>query len=299
MKAKSTVPMRAGRNGKKILGGLVALVAAVTLFLIPAVVHAGPGGGGSQGKSTAVTLENIPGSTAKRIILTAKASERLGIATGKVGEEAVALKQMVSGLVIPPLENLPEAKPGGRGVFEGFGRFGVAPTQQQLAPQATSPATGEVWVLVTLSPAEWDRMAKDKPARLLTLGTRDKLEKEVWAQPSGMPPIEDMKRSMLWLYYKVPGTDHGLKLKERMRVELQLAGSDEKHKVVPYSAVYYDGKGKPWVYVNGTPLTYERRPIAVERIMGDLAVLSEGPSVGTPVVTVGAAMLWGVEIFGK
>jgi len=46
-------------------------------------------------------------------------------------------------------------------------------------------------------------------------------------------------------------------------------------------------------------LTYQRQRIGVERIVGDLAVLSEGPAVGTPIVTVGAAMLYGAEIFKK
>ena len=69
--------------------------------------------------------------------------------------------------------------------------------------------------------------------------------------------------------------------------------------MVPYGAVYYDAKGAPWVYVNTAPLTFERRRIGVERIEGDVAVLSEGPPVGTPVVTVGAALLYGAEVFGK
>jgi hypothetical protein len=63
--------------------------------------------------------------------------------------------------------------------------------------------------------------------------------------------------------------------------------------------VYYDGKGAPWVYVNAKPLTFERQRIGVERVTGDLAVLSEGPPVGTSVVTVGAALLYGAEIFRK
>ena len=97
----------------------------------------------------------------------------------------------------------------------------------------------------------------------------------------------------------VPGKDHGLALHDRMRVELVLAGGITRQKVVPYGAVYYDAKGTPWVYVNTKPLTYERRPVRVERIVGDVAVLSEGPDVGTPVVSVGAALLFGAEIFGK
>jgi hypothetical protein len=175
----------------------------------------------------------------------------------------------------------------------------VAPPLPRVAPRSTSPAAEVVWVLVTLSPAEWERLAKDKPARLLPLATRDTSEKDIFARPSGMEPLEDMKRAMLSLYYVVPGKDHGLTVNKRMRVELQLSGSNEKKKVVPYSAVYYDAKGDVWVYVNTKPLVFERRRVGVERVVGDLAVLSDGPPVGTQVVTVGAALLYGTEIFGK
>ena len=290
MKADSTV-----RANKTFQGGLVALAAA--LCLAPATTRAAdPGGSKPAGKGAAVTLESIPGSSAKRVVLSAKAAERLGIKTGKVSEEPVFRRQMVSGLVMPQLEKRPVPKPAG-GVFGGFGKV-AAPLEPEPVLSKASP-TGELWVLVTLSPGEWDRLAKDKPARVLPLATRDKPGSEVLARPSGMAPLEDMKRSMLSLYYVVPGKDHGLTVNDRMRVELQLAGSSENQKIVPYGAVYYDGKGAAWAYVNPKPLTFERQSIRVERIVGDLAVLSEGPAVGTPIVTVGAAMLYGAEIFKK
>jgi len=314
MKVESRITVRADRM-EAFLVGLVALAAAAMLSLAPAAARAAdPGGSGPAAKGPVVTLENVPGSTVPRVILSAKAAERLGIEIGKVGEEAVVRRQMVSGVIIPPLEKLPSPRPagggfggfgqaaaasGGFGGFGGFGKAAPAPAPKPVAARAVPPAAGGVWVHVTLSPGEWDRLAKDKPARLLPLATRDKLGKEVLARPFGMEPLEDMKRSMLSLYYVVPGKDHGLTVNNRMRVELQLAGSDEKQKVVPYSAVYYDAKGAPWVYVNGKPLTFERQRIGVERIIGDLAVLSEGPPVGTPVVTVGAALLYGAEIFKK
>ena len=40
---------------------------------------------------------------------------------------------------------------------------------------------------------------------------------------------------------------------------------------------------------------FKREPIDVERIDGDVAVVRSGPAAGTPVVTVGAAELWGFE----
>ena len=65
--------------------------------------------------------------------------------------------------------------------------------------------------------------------------------------------------------------------------------------VIPYSAVLYDAKGDAWVYVNPEPNTYVRERITVEFIEGGQAVLTKGPAEGSPVVTVGAAELYGTE----
>jgi hypothetical protein len=65
--------------------------------------------------------------------------------------------------------------------------------------------------------------------------------------------------------------------------------------IIPYSAVVYDTDGSTWTYVNTVARTYERKPITVTEIDGDVAQLSAGPPAGTPVVTVGAAELLGTE----
>ena len=64
---------------------------------------------------------------------------------------------------------------------------------------------------------------------------------------------------------------------------------------IPYSAVVYDTDGSTWTYVNTAARTYERKPITVTEIDGEIAQLSAGPAAGTPVVTVGAAELLGTE----
>ena len=308
------VAVKAVHKLAAVLGGVVALIGVTALLLARSGEHAADGGGrgAAAGKSPPVTFEDISGSTAKRVLLSAKASERLGIETGVVSEETVLRRQVVSGLiVVPPSGGQPAAKPAG----SAFGGFAQAAPARSITPVAAgrpalaaapppsagvmSPHPGEVWVLVTLSQAEWDRMAKDKPAHVLPLITGDEQGRAVLAMPSGMAPVEDAKRSMLIAYYTVPGKDHGLTLNKRMRVELQLVGSEEKQKVIPYAAVYYDAKGAPWVYINSRPLAFERERIGVERVVGDLAVLSEGPPVGTAVVTVGAPLLYGAEIFKK
>jgi hypothetical protein len=64
---------------------------------------------------------------------------------------------------------------------------------------------------------------------------------------------------------------------------------------VPYAAVLYGLHGETWVYTNPAPFTFVREPITVETIDGDTAYLLTGPAIGTSVVTVGGAELYGTE----
>ena len=65
--------------------------------------------------------------------------------------------------------------------------------------------------------------------------------------------------------------------------------------VIPYAAVVYDAEGHAFTYVTPRALTFERTPIRIVRTDGPFAVISKGPPAGTPVVTVGAQELLGVE----
>ena len=270
-------------------------LAFAAAFLVAGI--AGAAGPSGSAKSTAVQLEPIAGTGLKRITLTPKAAERLGIETASVSEAQLARRQMVSGLVVDAPAAASAAKlalPGFAGFAQTAGSFAPAPVKAM-----TPAAKGQLLVAVSLSPGEWARLDKEKPARLLPLQTRNEPRQPVLARPSGLEPLEDGKRSMLTVHYTLEAKDAGIAPSRRVRVELPITGSEEKQRVVPYGAVYYDAKGNAWVYVNPRPLVFERRPIAVERVVGSEAVLSEGPSVGTSVVSIGAALLYGTEIFGK
>ena len=65
--------------------------------------------------------------------------------------------------------------------------------------------------------------------------------------------------------------------------------------VVPYAAVIYGLQGQTWAYTNPEPLVFIRHLIQVDYIESDLVVLVDGPAVGTQVVTVGGALLYGAE----
>jgi hypothetical protein len=66
-------------------------------------------------------------------------------------------------------------------------------------------------------------------------------------------------------------------------------------KVVPYAAIIYDTQGQTWVYINPASLTFVRESVSVLFIDGDDAILVKGPSIGSEVVTVGLAELYGAE----
>jgi hypothetical protein len=68
--------------------------------------------------------------------------------------------------------------------------------------------------------------------------------------------------------------------------------------VIPYAAVLYDPDGATWTYTSPKPLVFQRKDISIARIDGDKVILSRGPPVGTPVVTVGSTEIWGVEYGG-
>lgn len=65
--------------------------------------------------------------------------------------------------------------------------------------------------------------------------------------------------------------------------------------IVPYASVLYDEDGATWVFTNPEGLEYVRASIVVDTIVGDDARLKDGPQVGTRVVTVGVAELYGAE----
>lgn len=67
---------------------------------------------------------------------------------------------------------------------------------------------------------------------------------------------------------------------------------------IPYAAVLYDAQGNTWVYTSPEPLVFVRHRVNIDFIDGGDAVLSDGPPPGTRVVTVGAAQLFGTELFG-
>ncbi len=105
--------------------------------------------------------------------------------------------------------------------------------------------------------------------------------------------VEPIQGSDLSTVTLSPEAAHRLGIQTGVVGETVVAGL--RRTAVPYSAVLYDATGKTYAYSNPRPLVYLRVPLEVDSIDGDLAVLTDGPPLGTAVVTVGASELFGTE----
>src|SRR5215204_2725525 len=81
------------------------------------------------------------------------------------------------------------------------------------------------------------------------------------------------------------------------RIGLQTAPirQDRRKEIMPYAALIYDAEGDTYAYTAPKPLTYVRQEIEIDHYDGDSVVLSDGPPVGTEVVTVGVDEVYGTE----
>jgi multidrug efflux pump subunit AcrA (membrane-fusion protein) len=177
-------------------------------------------------------------------------------------------------------------------------RLHVQPGQAVDAGQPLFEVADYVGALVRVPLAgDVNRVAREKPVRILPINAKDaKTPAGGWtAQATQAPQGTDPKEAANALYYVVEEAGPELAPGQRVRAEFQLAGSAKQRLTVPYAAVIYDPRGEAWVYTNPEPLVFVRHRINVDYIEDGLAVLSDGPVAGTPVVMTGASELFGTE----
>jgi RND family efflux transporter MFP subunit len=155
-----------------------------------------------------------------------------------------------------------------------------------------------VWVKVPVYVGELAEIADREPARINNLADPPGAP-GVKANPVQSPPTAQAQASAVDLYYELANPEGKYRPGERVSVLVPLKG-DDKSLSIPWSAVVHDIYGGTWVYVQTAPRTYARQRVQVRYVVGDRAVLAEGPAVGALVVTEGAAELFGTEFgFGK
>jgi hypothetical protein len=209
------------------------------------------------------TVEHIEGTDLSRVILTPKAAERLGIETVAVREVEVTRKRMPGGEVVP-------------------------------SPAERVADVGPTWVRVPLNESDLQKVDRSQSALVVS---GDDPDAALMATPVEAPAAGDPQQTTGALYYDVVESAGHKQLVpgQRVLVETTLSGSGAMRRVVPHSSLIYGAHGETWVYTSPEPLTYVRHPVSIDYIENDLAVLSDGPPVGTEVVTVGVAELYGTE----
>jgi len=244
----------------------------VSALIIAGVASSGNMGGRPTLAEEPATLEEIPGSDLKRVVLTQKAAERLAIATESVREEPVMRWMVADG------EVKESAAIGADGAAAVLVRVPLPDSDDQVSGHAT--------LIISLGKVE------SVPEGASVLPLNHGQASIPWsAQPVEAGSTPDVKAQ----YYEVNATNGELAPGQHVQVSISHPESGAPQKVIPYSAVFYDIHGNTWIYTNPEPLVFVRQPIDIEHIEGDLAILWQGSAVGGAVVTAGAAELWGIE----
>lgn len=81
---------------------------------------------------------------------------------------------------------------------------------------------------------------------------------------------------------------------ETARVQARTVDGQQRT-TIPYGAIIYDKDGAIWAYAVQEPRVFVRQKVSVDAIDGPTVVLTSGPGIGTEVVSVGAAELYGLE----
>ena len=260
----------------------------VSALIIAGVTSSATMGGRTTLAEEPATLEELPGSELKRVVLTKKAAERLAIHTEAVREEPVLRWMVADGEV----EAAPTAQPGADAAATVLVRVPLPDDQDQGSRHATlilslgNQASGKDEEGRNQDPVT----SMPRGVSVLPLGYNP--ASTSWpARPAEVAPRADAKAQ----YYEVSATGNELALGRHVQVSISSPESGAPRKVIPYSAVLYDTHGNTWTYTNPEPLVFVRQPINIEQIEGDLAILKQESAVDGAVVTAGAAELWGIE----
>lgn len=155
-----------------------------------------------------------------------------------------------------------------------------------------------IWVKVPVYVGDMARLATDRPAGIGGLADPPGAPGERPGKPVAAPPAGDPLSATVHVFYEVANTDGAFRPGERVGVTLPLRG-ESTSLTVPRAAVIRDIHGGAWVYEQVGDRKYARRRVLVDRVAGDLAVLTAGNlKPGARVVTDGVAEIYGTE-FGN
>lgn len=197
-----------------------------------------------------------------------------------------------------PVNAPPAVIPIGSATLSQVLRVHVVEGQEVAAgePLLTLVSLATRYVAVALPSGELRELAKAAPATVRALGAAVGAI-AIAALPVDGPPRADLHGATVTRWFEL-ATEQGAPVPFALgeRVVVRLARTDVAPALtVPASALVHDAQGGTWVYVRRAAGTYARARVDVSAMQGDVAWLAQGPAVGSEVVTVGVAELFGVE----
>lgn len=150
-----------------------------------------------------------------------------------------------------------------------------------------------VWLRVPVFAGDLDAIDRRAPVEVVSLGATAGAGGRT-ATPIAAPPTADLATAGVDLFYRLANSDASLRPGQRVSVRVPLAAGAE-HLVVPRGAVLFDALGGTWVYEARAGGVFVRQRVTLIDTIGETAVLGQGPTPGTRVVTTGAAELFGTE----
>lgn len=147
---------------------------------------------------------------------------------------------------------------------------------------------------VSVSTVELPSLDTAVPVAATLPGANDKL---ITAVPQAMPPSSNPLNGTADIFYALEGNPAPA-IGQRLLVRIPVRDTSKEALIVPWSAIFHDANGDAWLYEQSAPQTFVRRRVLLKRVDATEAILDAGPRVGTEVVTVGAAELFGAE-FGN
>ncbi len=158
-------------------------------------------------------------------------------------------------------------------------------------------AQNELWIKVPVYAGDTNVFNTAAITRAVSLGGRE-TGPGIALRPVSGPRTGDPKSASIDLFYAFDNSQGRFRPGERVRVTMPLRGASEGT-VVPLSAIFRDIYDGAWVYENTAPRIYVRRRVDVLYVVNNVAVIGNGPPVGTKVVSAGVAELAGTEFGGS
>lgn len=173
-----------------------------------------------------------------------------------------------------------------RGIFASSGQ-----TVAAGAPLFEVESAQVIWIRVPVYAGEATEAARATASIQSMAGGPSRPARRVAA-----PPTADPAAITVHLYYELDNSPAQLRPGEKVNVTLATGGSGGPSMLsAPRAAILYDIHGGTWLYEALGPLRFARRRVEVSHTAGNRVYLARGPKPGTPVVTDGAAELFGTE----